>query len=203
MNDNIPKWLQENVPEDVYTSGIFRFSFSLPGRGNISIDLTQDIDIDYDLLEHTLESMPAQYMYWSAVYSELKSQCSVLEDRIQRRRAFLYKSVTDRYRQSNVKITNAQIESIVESDSLTEDDVRMAVAIESQSPNVDIEELIKQRYENEKKLTLEYLKAQLLVAKRNTGKVFYMVRAIEMRSEHCRSLAGFKRQDKEQSSSLT
>ena len=45
--------------------------------------------------------------------------------------------------------------------------------------------------------------AELAILQRNCGKVYHMVEAIRLRSEHSRSLAGFKRQEKEQSGRQT
>jgi hypothetical protein len=45
--------------------------------------------------------------------------------------------------------------------------------------------------------------AELALLQKNVGKVYHMVEAIKLRSEHSRSLAGFKRQEKEQSGRQT
>jgi hypothetical protein len=42
---------------------------------------------------------------------------------------------------------------------------------------------------------LEKLEAELLIAQRSSGKLYNIVEAIKMKSEHLRSLAGFKRQE--------
>lgn len=46
--------------------------------------------------------------------------------------------------------------------------------------------------------TIGKLEEQLIVAQRTAGKLWHMVKAIEMKSEHLRSLSGFKRQEREQ-----
>jgi hypothetical protein len=53
----------------------------------------------------------------------------------------------------------------------------------------DIKELI------EADDVLEKLEAELLIAQRSAGKLYNIVEAIKMKSEHLRSLAGFKRQE--------
>lgn len=50
---------------------------------------------------------------------------------------------------------------------------------------------------------LTKLDLELAIAQKQCGKLWHMIEAIKMRSEHCRSLAGFKRQDKEQSTRMT
>ena len=46
---------------------------------------------------------------------------------------------------------------------------------------------------------LKRLELELIILEKNVGKLGLMIDAVRMRSEHCRSLAGFKRQEREQS----
>jgi hypothetical protein len=50
----------------------------------------------------------------------------------------------------------------------------------------------------EKDDVLNKLEVELANAQKNAGKLYHMVQAVQMKSEHLRSLAGFKRQEREQ-----
>lgn len=159
---NRPKWVTEHLPEELATSKLFRFEVKLPGQ-DITVDLFQDIDIDYDDLENQLERTPAQYMYWASIYSELRGIVAVFERKIRARRGVLTQEIIDEARKEEVKITDKQVASIVDKD----------------------EQLLK-------------LEENFDTVQKNTGKVYHMLEAIKMKSEQMRSLAGFKRQEREQ-----
>lgn len=164
----IPRWFQDYVPIEISNSTIFKFQVKMPGGATVDIDLLQDLDINYEILEEHLETTPAQYQFWSSVYSELRSNVAALELKIKTRRNTIAARTIDKHKSENIKVTDKQLNYIIDSD---------------------------------KKLT-EY-EAQLTVTNKHVGKLYHMVKAIEMKSEHCRSLAGFKRQDKEQSAHTT
>jgi len=168
MGKRLPKWITANVSEDMSSSTIFQFTVTFPNGHIESIDVLSDLDIDYDTLETHLEEIPAQYMFWAAVYSELKSMVAIAEIKVDRRRAALTKEIIDKFKAKGIKLTDKQLLNLFDQDN---------------------------------KLTT--FKVELASAQKKTGKVYHMVEAIRMRSEHCRSLAGFKRQDKEQSSHQT
>ena len=160
----LPKWAARNVPEKLLESNLFRFKVKFLNGHEAEIDLMADLGIDYEDLEQTLEEAPVQYMYWAAVYSELKSTVTFLEAKVARRRAVVTKEVADQYRVGGIKLTDKQLLILIEADD-----------------------------------KLAKLQFELAMAHKNAGKLWHMVEATRMRSEHCRSLAGFKRQDKEQS----
>lgn len=167
-NKRLPKWIDANISETMATSSVFRFKVQFPNKHEEEVDLLADLDIDYDTLEAHLEEIPAQYMFWAAVYSELKSMVAIAEMKIDRRRAVLTKEVLEQFKAKGVKLTDKQLTNLLDKDD---------------------------------KLTI--FQVGLAAAQKKTGKVYHMVEAIRMRSEHCRSLAGFKRQDKEQSGHQT
>lgn len=164
----IPKWIKSNTSETMATSQVFRFKVKFPNSHEEEIDLLSDIDIDYDILESHLEEIPAQYMFWAAIYSELKSMVAIAEMKVDRRRATLTKQILEDFKAKAIKLTDKQLVNLVTIDN-----------------------------------KLATLQVELASAQKKTGKVYHMVEAIRLRSEHCRSLAGFKRQDKEQSSQQT
>jgi len=168
MGNKRPIWIENNIPTALADSSMFVFKVRFLNNTEQDIDILADLDIDYDLLEEHLEQIPAQYMYWAAVYSELKSATTMADIKVTKRRAALSTSTLDEFKKKGVKLTDKQLMYVIEQD---------AVLIRCQ--------------------------AELAMAQKNTGKVYHMLEAIRMRSEHCRSLAGFKRQDKEQSSFQT
>ena len=164
--DTLPEWFRDHVPLDVATSSLFRFNIRLNGS-IIPVDLTQDIGIDFEILEQQHEQIPAQYIYWASVYSELRSNVATIEVRIKGKRKVITNTALEHFRQKGVKLTDKQLDKIIDGDE-----------------------------------DLRRLEAELIIGQKQCGKVYHMVKAIELRSEHTRSLAGFKRQEKTQSSRL-
>jgi hypothetical protein len=168
IRKQLPKWATSNVSETVAYSSIFKFKVKFSNGHEEEVDLLADLDIDYDILENILEEIPAQYMFWAAVYSELKSTVAVAEMKVGRRRAILTNEILNSFKAKSIKLTDKQLTNLIDKDD-----------------------------------KLASLQLGLAVAQKKTGKVYHMVEAIRLRSEHCRSLAGFKRQDKEQSGHQT
>lgn len=168
MAKRLPKWIDTNAPLSLVESTVFRFKVTFPNKHQEEINLLSDLDIDYDTLENHLEEIPAQYMFWAAVYSELKTTVAVAEAKVNRKRAILTREILERFKARGIKLTDKQLTNLIDEDQ-----------------------------------DLARFQLELAMAQKKTGKVYHMVEAIRMRSEHCRSLAGFKRQDKEQSAHQT
>jgi hypothetical protein len=173
MEDNdtkngMPKWFQDHVPSELADSSLFKFSIKLQNGSVVEINLVDDIDINFDILEEQHEQIPAQYIYWAAIYSELRCATAIQELKMKSRRNSVVRKVVAEFKAQGTKLTDKQLNGLIEGDN----------------------DLVK----NE---------AELAILQRNCGKVYHMVEAIKLRSEHCRSLAGFKRQEKEQSGRLT
>jgi hypothetical protein len=166
--DELPKWFREHIPLDLATSNLFKFKIRLQNGTVCEVNLAQDIDIDFEILEEQHERIPAQYIYWAAIYSELRSAVAVLELKIKSRRHALVRRILEEYKIKGTKLTDKQLNALVDGE-----------------PG-----LVK----NE---------AELTIMQKNCGKVYHMVEAIRLRSEHSRSLAGFKRQEREQSGRQT
>ena len=167
-NDDLPKWFREHVPPDLARSSLFRFVVKLSNGNVCNVNLTEDIDINFEILEDQHERIPAQYVYWASMYSELRSAVAIMDLKIRSRRHSILRRIIDEFKTRGIKPTDKQTVGIVDGDK----------------------ELIR-------------LEAEQAILQKNCGKVYHMVEAIRLRSEHSRSLAGFKRQEKEQSSRLT
>lgn len=206
----LPKWITEHIPEEISKSHIFRFQVRFPNDCVIEADVLGDLDINFDNLEEHLETIPAQYMYWSAIYSELRHAVAVLEMRVVRRRAVLTKHILESFKTKGIKLTDKQLQNLIDIDNVDRQEISTRMKAENlsraQSLRLSDEDLAKEvehavKLESQK--TLPYLEVQLAMQQLCTGKIYHMIEAIKMRSEHCRSLAGFKRQEKEQASRTT
>lgn len=163
-----PKWIVEHIDPTLAESKLFRFKVKLSDGEYTEVDVLQDLDIDYDLLETHLEHVPAQYMFWASIYSELRSMVSIIELKIRARRNKLAVTIIEEYKERSVRLTDKQMNSLIDGDD-----------------------------------GLIRLEVELASAQKHVGKCYHMVEAIKIKSDSCRSLSGFKRQELEQSSKTT
>ena len=167
--DNLPQWFQEHVPLDLAHSNLFQFKVRLQNGSVCDVNLIDDIDINFEILEEQHERIPAQYIYWAAIYSELRCAVAILELKMRSKRTAIVRKVLEEFRARGGKPpTDKQTVAMIDGDG----------------------DLVK-------------AEAELALLQKNVGKVYHMVEAIKLRSEHSRSLAGFKRQEKEQSGRQT
>lgn len=167
-DDRRPTWISENLPAEIVTSDLFRFNITFPNGKKLRIDITNDIEVDYENLEDQLDKCPGQYVWYASLYSEAKEMVTLLERRIKIRRGELTDAVLEEARDKNTKgfkfkPTDKQVAAVIEKDE---------------------------------KLN----KWELLLARqqKNVGKLWHLVKAVEMKSEHLRSRAGFKKQELQQ-----
>jgi hypothetical protein len=165
---NSPQWFQEHVPPEVANSSLFQFNIKLPDNKSYHINLIDDVDINFEILEEQHERIPAQYVYWAAIYSELRYAIAKLELKIKSRKHAIVRKMLEEFRARNIRATDKQTAVLLDGDA-----------------------------------DLVRLEAELIIQQKNCGKVYHMVEAIRLRSEHSRSLAGFKRQEREQSGRQT
>lgn len=174
VSDQRPRWISENVPEELINSSLFRLVVKLQAteqrgdgsvaRKEVTVDLLPDVDVDYDLLEHQMEQTPAQYTFWAAVYSEVRLAVAVAERNLKVRRGQAIEAVNKKLADDKVKLSADLVKTVIESDKmLIEADMR------------------------------------LQTAQMQAGKLYHMLEALKMKAELLRSLAGFKRQEHERS----
>lgn len=119
MNDEKPDWISEHTPEEVLKSDLFRFNIKLPAvKEPITVDIANDIEINYDRLEEQMDRCPAEYIWWAAMYSEAKSMVTLLELRIKIRRGQLIVKALQEAQENSVKLTDKQLTAIVDKDDL-------------------------------------------------------------------------------------
>jgi phage gp37-like protein len=109
------KWIDKNVGEEVKTSTLFKFKVKI-GERVVEVDMTTDIEVDYDLIQDQLQETPSMFVYWAAIYSEMKSQCLALERAIKARRGKLIDEAIRGAQQAGVKLTDKALTAIVEAD---------------------------------------------------------------------------------------
>lgn len=113
---NQPKWFDEYVPEEVANSTLFRFDIQLPGGVKQQVDMRTDIEIDYDVIQDQLADSPSEFVYWAAIYSELKMQVAKLERQIKARRGKLVNKTLKEAQDAQVRLTDKQVAAVIEAD---------------------------------------------------------------------------------------
>lgn len=163
---SLPRWIEDNVPQELASSSLFRFDVTLQvqdpdddsKKKKLTVDVLNDLDIEMDVLEEQMQNVPSQYMFWSSVYSEMRLAVAVAERNLKVRRGKATQYIQKEAADNGVKISVEQLKVIVEQDKhLTDADLRLA-------------------------------KAQMVA-----GKIWHMLKAIEMKHEICRSLIGLKK----------
>jgi hypothetical protein len=168
-DNHLPPWIEANVPEELANSELFRFKvkINVPGENSktqtIEVDILPDLSLpDMDVLEEHMIQLPAQYAFWSAIYSELRAAVSVAERKLKVRKGEAIEHVQEEAKANNVRISVEQQKLILEANPpLVNADISLAKA---------------------------HMKA---------GKVYHMLKALEMKHEICRSLIGLKKSERE------
>jgi len=125
----VPKWVSEHLPSELADSTLFRFKVTLPNGLSTEVSMLPDIDVDYDILEQQLQDIPAQYTYWAALYSEMKSMVAVAERKVKARKGECIEEVLESFKKEGLKPPSVeQVKSIAEKDKeLQKLDVKLAL----------------------------------------------------------------------------
>jgi len=168
-SDDKPKWITENIPQELLGSNFFVFQINLRAVDPqtrkplvITVDLLPDLDVDYEILEQQAEDIPAQYAFWASVYSELRNNVALLERAVKIRKGEAIEEVQKRARDENIRFTADQVKSVVEADK-----------------------------------ELNRTESALSKIQMQTGKVYHMMEALRTKADLVRTLAGFKRQEQD------
>jgi hypothetical protein len=141
-----PKWISEHLPKELVESPVFRFRVPLQvldyyycsDCGNkfarkqececggtikqrmkeVEVDITPDLDLDYDMLEEQMQDLPAQYSFWAAVYSEARCRAALVERRMKAARGEAINLVQRRAAKDKIRFTNEQVKSVVEAETV-------------------------------------------------------------------------------------
>ncbi len=124
----LPAWISENLPIELVNSTLFKFNITLqaierideetgrPVRKKIEVDLLPDVNLDYEDLEQQMVTLPAQYAFWAAVYSESRLGVAVAERKLKARRSEVTKIIMREAAEEKTKLTADIIKTLVESD---------------------------------------------------------------------------------------
>ncbi len=171
----LPPWVDDNLPVELATSTLFRFSVLLQAmepnptdatktqRKRIEVDILPDLDLDYEIIDKQMAELPAQYAFWSAVYSEVRLGAAIAERKLKARRAEIANLINAEYRREIQKAPAAELVKL-----LVESDPRL----------------------NEAEMSFQHAQMQ-------TGKLYHMLEALKMKAELARSLLGLKKQDRD------
>jgi len=169
--EQLPKWIDENLPEELLGTDLFKFKVNLRAKDkatgkakNIEIDLLPDLVLDRELIEDQMEELPASYIFWSTLYSELRMNVEILSRAVKIRRGLAVNDIQKRAKAEGIKFTADQVKVVVEADD-----------------------------------QLSRLEENLAKAQMQTGKVWHMVKALEMKGDFARSLLASKRKEYDQS----
>jgi len=124
-----PRWIDENVPTELATSTLFRFNVRLQAtepdaddpnkkvQKVVEVEILPDLDLDYESLDEQMQDLPAQYAFWAAVYSEVRTAVAVAERKLKARRWEVTKLVQKEFQEAGLKQPAAEtLKVIVEAD---------------------------------------------------------------------------------------
>jgi transcription initiation factor IIF auxiliary subunit len=152
--DTTNKWWSKIDPD--IAEILIEFNITLSDK-KVYRDFRIDVNINYELLEDDLETMPSVYSFWSAILSEQKKKVKHLELKLDIKRSKLLTEISKNIK-DGVRFTKDDKDNII---------------------NVDVD--------------VTKLKIELINAESTLSKLFGIVESLKMKSDHLRSLAGFKR----------
>lgn len=165
------EWFSKSIPPEV-ADVICKIKLSVNDGDDKKqltfADVITNLDIDYDALEQQLEEMPGAFTYWCFILAEAEAQVALLERTAKYKRGLLQEAIIDKF--------NEKAESIKGVDKLP--------------PQWQIKEMI------EADKDINEVEIRYIIAKKNQSKIKAIVEGYRMKSEHLRSLAGFKRQER-------
>lgn len=165
------EWFSKSIPPEI-ADVICKIKLSInDGEDKKQLtfgDVITNLDIDYDALEQQLEEMPGAFTYWCFILAEAETQVALLERTAKYKRGLLQEAIIDKFTEKTDSIKGA--------DKLP--------------PQWQIKEMI------EADKDINEVEIRYIIAKKNYAKIKAIVEGYRMKSEHLRSLAGFKRQEK-------
>jgi len=94
-----------------------------------TVDLLPDLDLDYDILEQSMQDIPAQYAFYSMVYSEARMKVAIEERRLKAIRGTITRRIQTEASTENVKLTADQVKNVIEaSDDMINADTKLQLA---------------------------------------------------------------------------
>lgn len=122
-----PFWISEESAEILSSEAII-FKITMANGNIITINMMDDLEIDYDQIEEQLQSVASIFAFYGAIYSELRMNVAVLERKIKAKRGRLYSAMLDAAKAENVKLSEKTIERLIEKDkNLIEAELNLAI----------------------------------------------------------------------------
>lgn len=167
---------QDGIPQEVLDL-LCRINLTITGddgkpKSVIYSDFMSELEIDYNLLEQSLEKTQMQFALWCFLLAEAECEMSLIERKIKRLRGMFAEAIIKDY---NVKARDISDKTGSSVDKLAQWHIKELMESDD---DINREEI---RY---------------IIAKRNYIKIKGVVDGLRMKSEHLRSLAGFKRQER-------
>jgi len=164
-------WYKSNIPTEV-VNYLCKVSIKINDDKVVNRDFLADLDIDYELIEQALLEMPSVFSFWMMLLSESEANINLLDRKIKFNRARIHIAILDAH------------------DKKQEELRKQGLTIERMTQGT-IKEII------ETDEDLNRLEVRLILARKAHVKVRAVVDALRMKSDNLRSLAGFKRQEKQ------
>jgi len=165
------EWFNKNIPPEV-ADVICKIKLSVnDGEDKKQLTFSEvisSLNIDYESLEKQLEEMPGMFAYWCFISAEAEAQVALLERTVKYKRGLLQEAIIDKFNEKSDSIKNS----------------------DRTPPQWQIKEMI------EADKDINEAEIRYIIAKKNQSKIKAIVEGYRMKSEHLRSLAGFKRQER-------
>lgn len=95
----------------------------------VTVDMLPDLDLDYDILEETMQDIPAQYAFYAMVYSEARMKVALEERRLKAVRGTITRRIQTEATGEKVRLTGEQVKTVVESEKgIIDADQRLQLA---------------------------------------------------------------------------
>lgn len=107
------KWWSENVDPDI-SEAVIKLRVLL-SKKEVTRDWTEDLALDYEDIDTDMEQIPSILAFWSAVLAEARKAKSLIEVKMDIKRAKILKGVSQHI-QEGVKLTVKDKEDIINVD---------------------------------------------------------------------------------------
>lgn len=83
----------------------------------ITIDIKSNVKLNYDNVEYSLQDIPSEMSFWSAVYAEMRYRENIFERVVKSVRSTVYEQILEASKVEGVKLSVDIIKALVEKDN--------------------------------------------------------------------------------------
>lgn len=83
----------------------------------ITIDIKSNVKLNYDNVEYSLQDIPSEMSFWSAVYAEMRYRENIFERVVKSVRSTVYEQILEASKAEGVKLSVDVIKALVEKDN--------------------------------------------------------------------------------------